>query len=42
MVSCDEMEIGLIKNERRLTQALERMRQLVRKNPESNSSMPWR
>ena len=33
------MEIGVIKNEKQLTQALERMRQLVRKNPEPKGAV---
>ena len=33
------MAVGVIKNEKQLTQALERMRQLVRKNPEPKGSV---
>ena len=34
MVSFKAIEIGVVKNEKQLTQALERMRELVRRNPE--------
>ena len=33
------MAVGVIKNEKQLTQALERMRELVRKNPEPEGAV---
>ena len=33
------MAVGVIKNEKQLTQALERMRELVRKNPEPKGAV---